>query len=59
MVTMNQGGCALFAGTEAAELPAKPAGAHTSGTGKVPTAKAPEKVIKIEPKKIRQIIYSD
>ena len=59
MVTMNQGGCALFAGTEAAELPAKPAGAHTSGTGKVPTAKAPEKVIKIEPKKVLQMVYSD
>ncbi len=59
MVTMNQGGTVLSAGEESAKLPTKPACVHTSGIGKVPEAKAPEKIIKIEPKKTRQIVYSD
>ena len=59
VVTMNQGGSALSAESEAAELPHKPAGAHSTGSGKVPQAKAPQPVVKFEPKKINQVIYSD
>ena len=59
VVTMNQGGSALSAESEAAELPHKPAGAHSTGSGKVPQAKAPEPVVKFKPKKINQVIYSD
>lgn len=44
VVTLNQGGSALSAGNEAAELPTKPAGVHASGIGKVPEARAPEPV---------------
>jgi type VI secretion system secreted protein VgrG len=59
MVTMNQGGNALSVESEAAELPHKPAGVHSAGSGKVPQAKAPEPIVKFEPKKINQVIYSD
>lgn len=59
VVTMNQGGSALSVESEAAELPHKPAGAHSAGSGKVPQAKAPEPVVKFKPKKINQVIYSD
>ena len=59
VVTMNQGGSALSAGSESAALPHKPAGAHSAGTGQVPQAKAPEKVIKVEPEKVYQMVYSD
>ncbi len=59
VVTMNQGGSALSVGAEAAELPAKPTGAHYAGTGKVPVVKIPEKIIKIEPKKTYPFVYSD
>ncbi len=59
VVTMNQGGSALSAESEVAGLPHKPAGAHNTGNGKVPQAKAPESVVKFEPKKINQVIYSD
>nr|WP_321241340.1 type VI secretion system tip protein TssI/VgrG [uncultured Tolumonas sp.] len=59
LVTMNQGGSALAVESEAAELPHKPAGAHDAGSGNVPQAKAPEPVVKFEPKKINQVIYSD
>ena len=58
-VTMNQGGSALSVESEVAALPHKPAGAHSAGNGKIPQAKAPEPVVKFEPKKINQIIYSD
>ena len=58
-VTMNQGGSVLSVESEAAVLPHKPAGAHNTGNGKVPQAKAPESVVKFEPKKINQVIYSD
>lgn len=50
VVTLNQGGSAFSAGSEAAQLPTKPAGVHTSGIGKVPTAREPEVMNKIEPK---------
>ncbi len=56
---MNQGGSALSAGSESAALPHKPAGAHSAGIGKVPQAKAPEKVVKTEFNKINEIVYSD
>ncbi len=59
VVTMNQGGSALSAGSESAALPHKPAGAHSAGIGKVPQAKAPEKVVKTEFNKINEIVYSD
>ncbi len=58
-VTMNQGGSALSVESEVAALPHKPAGAHSAGNGKIPQAKAPEPVVKFEPKNINQIIYSD
>ena len=58
-VTINQGGSALSVESVAAELPHKPAGAHSAGNGKVPQAKAPEPVVKFKPKKINQVIYSD
>jgi type VI secretion system secreted protein VgrG len=48
VVMMNQGGSALSAGSEAATLPHKPAGAHSAGVGKVPRARAPETVTETE-----------
>ena len=59
VVTMNQGGCVLSAGTAVVALPSKPAAAHLSGIGKAPEARAPEKVVQTEPKESYPFVYSD